>query len=121
MAKGFQRENLYREITDKIIAELEQGVVPWVQPWNGGNQLCPLGLPLNGLTRRSYSGINILLLWSALEERGFASSYWVTFKQCIAMGGTVRKGEKGTHVYFADSIRQHSLTQLITQLASLAS
>ena len=71
MAKGFQRENLYREITDKIIAELEQGVVPWVQPWNGGNQLCPLGLPLNGLTRRSYSGINILLLWSALEERGF--------------------------------------------------
>lgn len=102
MAKGFQRENLYREITDKIIAELEQGVVPWVQPWNGGNQLCPLGLPLNGLTRRSYSGINILLLWSALEERGFASSYWVTFKQCIAMGGTVRKGEKGTHVYFAD-------------------
>ncbi len=65
-------------------------------------QLCPLGLPVNGLTRRSYSGINILLLWSALEERGFASPYWVTFKQCIAMGGSVRKGEKGTHVYFAD-------------------
>jgi antirestriction protein ArdC len=102
MAKGIQRDNLYRDITDKIIAELEQGIVPWVQPWTSNRQLCPLGLPVNGLTRRSYSGINILLLWSALEERGFASPYWVTFKQCIAMGGTVRNGEKGTHVYFAD-------------------
>jgi antirestriction protein ArdC len=102
MAKINQRDNLYRDITDKIIAELEKGIVPWVQPWTGGYQLCPLGLPVNGLTRRSYSGINILLLWSACEEKGFASPYWVTFKQCIAMGGTVRKGEKGTHVYFAD-------------------
>jgi antirestriction protein ArdC len=102
MAKGIQRDNLYREITDKIIAELERGIVPWVQPWTASRQLCPLGLPVNGLTRRSYSGINILLLWSALEERGFASPYWVTFKQCIAMGGSVRKGGHGTHVYFAD-------------------
>ena len=102
MAKGIQRDNLYRDVTDKIIAELEQGIVPWVQPWTSARQLCPLGLPVNGLTRRSYSGINILLLWSALEEQGFASPYWVTFKQCIAMGGSVRKGEKGTHVYFAD-------------------
>jgi antirestriction protein ArdC len=76
--------------------------VPWVQPWSSGNQLFPLGLPVNGLTRRSYSGINILLLWSALEEKDFVSPYWLTFKQCIAMGGSVRKGEKGTHVYFAD-------------------
>jgi antirestriction protein ArdC len=102
MAKGIQRDNLYREITDKIIVELEKGIVPWVQPWTSGKQLFPLGLPVNGLTRRSYSGINILLLWCAIEERGFASPYWVTFKQCIAMGGSVRKGEKGTHVYFAD-------------------
>lgn len=99
---GISRDNLYRDITDKIMAELERGIVPWVQPWTSGSQLCPLGLPVNGLTRRSYSGINILLLWLALGERGFASPYWVTFKQCIAMGGVVRKGEKGAHVYFAD-------------------
>ena len=102
MSKAIGRDNIYREITEKIIADLERGIVPWVQPWTSTKQLCPLGLPVNGLTRRSYSGINILLLWSALEERGFASPYWVTFKQCIAMGGSVRKGEKGTHVYFAD-------------------
>jgi antirestriction protein ArdC len=102
MSKAIGRDNIYREITDKIIAELERGIVPWVQPWSSGKQLSPLGLPVNGLTRRSYSGINILLLWSALEEKGFASSYWLTFKQCISMGGSVRKGEHGTHVYFAD-------------------
>lgn len=102
MSKAIGRDNIYHAITTKIIAELEQGIVPWVQPWTSSRQLRPLGLPVNGLTRRSYSGINILLLWSALEERGFASPYWVTFKQCIAMGGSVRKGEKGTHVYFAD-------------------
>jgi len=102
MSKAIGRDNTYREITDKIIVELERGIVPWVQPWTNGKQLCPLGLPVNGLTRRNYSGINILLLWSALEERGFASPYWVTFKQCIAMGGSVRKGGHGTHVYFAD-------------------
>jgi antirestriction protein ArdC len=102
MSKVIGRENIYREITDKIIAELEKGIVPWVQPWTSSKQSCPLGLPVNGLTRRRYSGVNILLLWSVLEEKGFASPYWVTFKQCIAMGGSVRKGVHGTHVYFAD-------------------
>jgi antirestriction protein ArdC len=102
MSKAIGRENIYREITDKIIAELERGIVPWVQPWSSSKQLSPLGLPVNGLTRRSYSGINILLLWSALEERAVTLPYWLTFKQCIAMGGSVRKGEHGTHVYFAD-------------------
>ena len=102
MSKAIGRENIYREITDKIIAELERGIVPWVQPWTASHQLCPLGLPINGQTRRNYSGINILLLWSALEEKGFALPHWLTFKQCLAMGGSVRKGEHGTHVYFAD-------------------
>jgi antirestriction protein ArdC len=102
MAKGIQRDNLYCDITAKIIAELERGIVPWVQPWTSISQLCPLGLPINALTRRRYSGINILLLWSALESHGFTLPYWITFKQATAMGGAIRKGEKGTHVYFAD-------------------
>jgi antirestriction protein ArdC len=102
MSKALGRENIYREITTKIIAELERGIVPWVQPWSSSKRRCPLGLPVNGLTRRSYSGINILLLWAAFEDKGFASLFWLTFKQCIAMGGSVSKGEHGTHVYFAD-------------------
>ena len=103
MGNANGRDTIYREITDKIIKDFEGGIVPWVKPWSSGSGLSLLSLPQNALTRRSYSGINILLLWSALEEKGFASNHWVTFKQCIAMGGSVRKGERGTHVYFADS------------------
>ena len=102
MGNTFSRDTIYQEITDKIIRELERGIVPWVQPWTASTNLAPLLLPRNALTKRNYSGINILLLWSALEERGFASPFWLTFKQAIVMGGSVRKGESGTQVYFAD-------------------
>ena len=51
-------------MTDKIIRELEQGRVPWVQPWLGSaaGVAAPLGLPKNAATGRPYSGINILIL-----------------------------------------------------------
>ena len=52
------RTSLYQDITDTIIAELEQGRVPWVQPWGGVR--APLGFPHNAATGRAYSGINIL-------------------------------------------------------------
>ncbi len=102
MQQAVNRNDLYREITGKIIAELEQGVVPWVRPWRSQGQGPSLSLPKNGLTARAYSGINILLLWKALDGGGFASCHWLTFKQALELGGAVRKGEKGTHVFYAD-------------------
>jgi len=60
-ARG-DRSNLYSEITDKIIAELEAGRVPWVQPWGTAAAKAPLGVPQNASTGRTYSGINVLLL-----------------------------------------------------------
>jgi len=96
------RANLYQEITDKIVAELEQGRVPWVQSWGSVGLAAPLGLPQNAATGRKYSGINILILWNAVAERGFSSQRWLTFRQALALGGHVRKGEKGTTVFFAD-------------------
>ncbi len=102
MGTAIGRDTIYREITDKIIRDFENGIVPWVRPWQSGSGLSLLSLPQNALTKRCYSGINILLLWSALDEKGFANSKWLTFKQALAMGGSVRKGESGTHVYFSD-------------------
>ncbi len=96
------RANLYQEITDKIIAELDQGRVPWVQPWGSAGFTAPLGLPQNAATGRKYSGINILILWSAVAERGFSGQRWLTFRQALSLGGHVRKGEKGITVVFAD-------------------
>ena len=96
------RSTLYEEITNKIIAELEAGRPPWVQPWGTSGVQAPLGLPKNAATGRAYSGINVLILWAAVVERDFPVQSWLTFKQTVALGGHVRKGERGTTVVYAD-------------------
>lgn len=99
---GQDRASLYDEITDKIIAELEAGRVPWVQPWGTEAAKAPLSMPRNAASARPYSGINVLILWGAVIERGFAGQSWLTFRQALALGGHVRKGERGTTVVYAD-------------------
>jgi antirestriction protein ArdC len=95
--------NLYDEVTSRIIAELEAGRVPWVRPWGVRDAAqAGIGLPYNAATGRSYSGINILILWGALFESGFSSQGWLTFRQALAAGGHVRKGESGVTVVYAD-------------------
>lgn len=99
---GLDRANLYDEITDKIIAELEAGRVPWVQPWGTAAARAPLAMPKNASTDRSYSGVNILLLWGSTIEHGYSGQSWLTFRQALSLGGHVRKGERGTAVVYAD-------------------
>jgi len=96
-------QSLHDAVTARIIAELEQGRFPWVQPWASSSGGTPLGLPQNASTGRTYSGINILLLWAAAIEQGRQSQRWLTFKQALALGGNVRKGEKGKMVVYADT------------------
>lgn len=93
--------SIYNEVTDLIISELEQGRVPWVQPW-GGVLDAPLGMPHNAATGRRYSGINILILWQSVAKRGFSAQRWLTFRQALGLGGHVRRGESGTTIVFAD-------------------
>lgn len=97
------RASLYQEITDRIIGELEAGRVPWVQPW-GSPGVAATGLPRNAATGRTYSGINILLLWGAVAQAGYGQQSWLTFRQALALGGSVRKGERGTTVVYADRL-----------------
>ena len=99
---GQDRTSLYQEITDKIIAELEAGRIPWVQPWGTVAAKASLAMPQNASTRRRYSGINVLILWGAVIERGFSGQSWLTFRQAVSLGGNVRKGERGTTVVYAD-------------------
>ncbi len=96
------RSNLYDEITGKIIAELEAGRFPWVQPWGTSAAKASLSLPRNASTHRLYSGINVLILWGAVVERGFPTQNWITYRQAFALGGNVRRGEHGTTVVHAD-------------------
>jgi len=99
---GSDRANLYDEITEKILAELEAGRLPWVQPWGTAAAKAPLAMPKNAATSRAYSGINVLILWGAVIERGFPCQSWLTFRQALSLGGNVRKGERGTTVVYAD-------------------
>jgi len=95
-----KRQDLYGEVTARIIAEMEAGRLPWVQPWDA--IACGCGMPENGGTGRRYSGINILILWAAALEGGYGSQRWLTFRQAQALGGSVRKGERGTTICYAD-------------------
>jgi antirestriction protein ArdC len=94
------RRSLYAEVTERVIAELEEGRLPWVQPWDAA--ACGCAMPANAVTGRCYSGINVLILWAAVIEGGYASQRWLTYRQAVAAGGHVRKGESGTTVCYAD-------------------
>jgi antirestriction protein ArdC len=96
---GGDRSDLYQDITDKIIAELEAGRMPWVQPW--ANARAPLDMPHNASTRSRYSGINIVILWDAVISCGFSTNAFLTFRQALSLGGHVRQGERGTTVVYA--------------------
>ena len=87
---GQDGTSLYQEITDKIIAELEAGRAPWVQPWGTAAAKATLAMPQNASTQRRYSGINVLILWGAVIERGLSSQSWLTFRQALGLGGNVR-------------------------------
>ena len=69
---GASRTSLYDEITAKILAELEAGRVPWVQPWGTAAVNASLAMPKNAATGRHYSGVNILILWGAVIEGGYS-------------------------------------------------
>ena len=99
-SRAAPRGSLYDEVTAKIVEQLEAGIFPWVQPWSASS--ASPGLPRNAITGRRYSGVNVLILWGAVIERSFPSQDWLTFKQALAAGGCVRKGEKGETICFAD-------------------
>ena len=93
-----ERGDFYKEVTNKIIAALENNTRPWVQPWDGG--ILPIPMRHNN---RFYQGINTLILWQAASDGGYNSPYWMTFKQAKLLGGNIRKGEKAATIFYASS------------------
>lgn len=93
--------DIQQEITNTIIEALENGVNPWVCPWDKSTDSA---LPYNHKTQESYNGMNILMLWIAAKERGYSRNSWLTYKQAQELGATVRKGEKSTMGIFYKKI-----------------
>ena len=94
------KRDLYAGVSARIVAELEAGAAPWVKPWSatpGANTPC------NAVSNRPYSGCNVVLLWMA-QAAGYRTPRFLAFKQALELGGHVRKGERGTKVYFVKQL-----------------
>ena len=78
--------DIYKEVSDRIIAQLENGIIPWQKPWIAS------GRAVSRATGKPYSLLNQMILGKPGE--------YVTFKQCQAEGGKIRKGSKAQMVIF---------------------
>jgi antirestriction protein ArdC len=92
------KTDVFQQITDAIAAQLEAGVRPWAKPWREGITR-PDTWPRN-VRGRAYRGANVFWLQIAQQAHGYEAPVWLTFKQALERGGCVRKGEKGTPVFF---------------------
>jgi antirestriction protein ArdC len=100
------KQDPHTRITDRILAELEQGARPWLKPWSGGDMATAGRTRPLRATGQPYRGINVLLLWMEAVASGFVSPSWMTYTQAQALGAQVRNGERGAAVvYYGDSNR----------------
>src|SRR4051812_10423736 len=88
--------NVYRTVTDTIIAAIERGAGTFVMPWHGSG----IARPQNALTRSDYHGINIIALWAEAYNRAFSTGWWATYRQWQDAGGQVMRGEKASIIVF---------------------
>lgn len=79
--------DVYQIVTDRIVSQLEQGVIPWRMPWSGG-----FNGAVSYTTGRPYSFLNQMLLGESGE--------YLTFNQVKALGGNIKKGAKSRLVVF---------------------
>ena len=84
--KNTKRTDIYEQVTEKILSQLEKGVVPWRSP-----HCAQVGFPGNFDSGKCYQGINVWMLAMA----GYVSPWFLTYLQAQKLGGQVRKGEKG--------------------------
>jgi antirestriction protein ArdC len=92
-----RKQNVHQTITDQIVASIEAGAGAFTMPWHRN---ADVATPTNLVTGNPYNGVNVIALWVAAEQRGFASNYWATYRQWRLRGDQVRKGEKGSIIVF---------------------
>lgn len=91
--------DVYSIVTERIVARLEAGEIPWRKPWVS-SQNPPANLIAYLQNKRTYQGINVWLTAAA----GYSSPFWLTYKQAKDLGGNVKAGEKaGSIIVFFKS------------------
>lgn len=97
------KKDLREQITERIVASLESGVMPWRKGWTNEGGVAS-GLPRNAVSGRVYSGGNRLMLMMQAMDQGYADPRWLTFKQAQSLGGGIAKGEKSTPIEYWDEL-----------------
>jgi hypothetical protein len=97
------KKDLREQITDRIVASLESGVMPWRKGWSNEGGVAA-GLPRNAVSGRIYSGGNRLMLMMQGMDKGYADPRWLTYKQAASLGGGVTQGEKSTPIEYWDEL-----------------
>ncbi|HNV58951.1 MAG TPA: zincin-like metallopeptidase domain-containing protein [Rhodoferax sp.] len=100
------KKDLREQITDRIVASLESGVMPWRKGWTNEGGVAA-GLPRNAVSGRIYSGGNRLMLMMQGMDKGYADPRWLTYKQAASLGGGVTQGEKSTPIEYWDELPFH--------------
>ena len=96
--------DLYEKIASQIRTQLAEGTLPWHKPWAvDPDRQVSKPLRENAVP---YQGINVLILWGAAIEAGYASPFWMTYRQAQSIGAQVRRGEKCTHIVFAKTAKK---------------
>lgn len=91
------RFDLYRTVTDKIVAAIEAGAGAFVMPWHVS---AATGRPTNALTGHGYRGVNVVALWAEAVMSGYGTGWWASYRQWERLGAQVRRGEHGTVIVF---------------------
>lgn len=89
--------NVYQMVTDRIVEQLDKGIIPWQKPWSGA--CLADGGAINYVSRKPYSFLNQLLLGKEGE--------WLTFKQIKDAGGSIKKGSKAGMVVFFKQVKMN--------------
>jgi antirestriction protein ArdC len=104
-------DQIRQSVTEQIVRALEgDGLPPWRKPWRADPNS---GHPANAVTRKSYSGVNPLLLEIAAHRHGFTSRWWATFNQWSDLGGRVKArpahvppGRWGTQIVLCKPVKK---------------
>ncbi len=98
--------DVYQQITDQIIAAMENGVNNWTMPWHRPE--IATGRPTNIASGNAYRGVNVVALWVASLQHGFPCGLWGTYRQWLAKGAQVRKGERASLIVFYKEVTREA-------------
>jgi antirestriction protein ArdC len=86
--------DLFDQITDQLVADIEVGAAAWRMPWHA---LADTGTPTS-IDGRPYRGMNSVWLAMVAATRDWSSGVWATYRGWHRHGAQVRRGEKATQV-----------------------